>query len=67
MDTLLQLRQNIRKYRKDTGLTQIKAAQIAKMSQLYWGQIERGKRNPSVKTLLIMSEVIGMPMDKAFN
>ena len=66
MDTLHNLRQNIRKYRKASKLTQIAASRKAGLAQLYWGQIETGKRNPSVKTLLLMCEVIDLPMKLAF-
>jgi transcriptional regulator with XRE-family HTH domain len=42
---------NIRKFRIELGLTQIKVAEKSKISINYYARVERGEVNPSVKTL----------------
>lgn len=49
--TLVYARKNIRKLRKQQGLTQEKLAEMSGIDQDYISEIERGKKNPSIKTL----------------
>ena len=45
------LGENVKKFRKEQGLTQEKLAELAKVDPKSIIAIETGKRNPSLKTL----------------
>jgi transcriptional regulator with XRE-family HTH domain len=50
---------NVRRLRKDRGLTQEKLALDAAIDLTYLGGIERGRRNPSVAVLGRLAAVLG--------
>ena len=52
------IRLNIKKYRNQKGLSQEKLSEIAGISRDYLSEIERGKRTPSLKRLLMIAEVL---------
>jgi transcriptional regulator with XRE-family HTH domain len=52
--------ENIRRLRKDRGLTQEKLALDAAIDLTYLGGIERGRRNPSVLVLGRLAGVLGI-------
>jgi len=58
--------ENIRKYRKDAGLTQVKAARITGLTTTFWNHVEMKRVTPSVATLERMCKTIGVPMSKIF-
>ena len=52
------IRLNIKKYRNQKGLSQEKLSEIAGISRDYLSEIERGKRTPSLKRLLMIADVL---------
>ncbi len=50
--------QNVRKYRKEKGLTQEKLALEAGITSEYVSRIENGKENPTVELLFKISRVL---------
>jgi len=54
------LRFNIKKYRKEKGLTQERLSEMADISRDYLSNIERGKYTPSFKTIVALAEAIGI-------
>jgi transcriptional regulator with XRE-family HTH domain len=57
----LQLGNKIREIRKKRGLTQEELAWKSGISLNFMGQIERGHKKPSIKTLKKISEILGIP------
>jgi len=49
---------NVRRLRRDRGLTQEQLALDAAIDLTYLGGIERGRRNPSVKVLGRLADVL---------
>ena len=58
------LRQNIKKYRLASGLTQEKLSEMTGISTDYLSEIERGKRTPSIKRFVIIADALGVEADK---
>jgi transcriptional regulator with XRE-family HTH domain len=56
----------IRQLRLKAGLTQQQAAVGAGLDTATWNQLERGGRNPSLKTLEAVSEVLGVEIVALF-
>lgn len=54
------LGENIRRLRKENGLSQQEAALMAGITSSYWGYIERGCKNLSLDTLEKIAEVLGV-------
>lgn len=52
----------IRFYRENTGLTQGQLSELINISQNFLSQIENGRRTPSLKTVIKISEVLKMPI-----
>ena len=52
----------IRFYRENSGLTQEQLSEFINISQNFLSQIENGKRCPSLKTIIKISEVLKMPI-----
>lgn len=50
----------IRNIRKEQNLTQLKLAKKAKISNSYLSDIERGRTNPSIVTLVAISNVLNI-------
>lgn len=64
--TIELLRQNIKKYRLSKNLTQEKLSEISSISSDYLSEIERGKRIPSLKRLLLIAEALDVELYKLF-
>lgn len=58
------LGQRIRSYRKSSGLSQERLAELADLHPTYIGQLERGEKNASVETLARISHALHVPMTK---
>lgn len=60
------IRKNIRKYRKDKGLTSAQLAEMVDLSHDFIRQIqsEKAKYNFSVETLYKISVALGVSLDK---
>ncbi len=56
--TIKNLQSNIKKYRLQKGLTQEKLAEFCNISPDYISEIERGKKTPSLKRLIIISDIL---------
>jgi len=54
-DPLSTLGANIRHWREKRGFTQERFAQHVELDRAYYGRIERGKQNVSVKTLVMLA------------
>lgn len=59
--------QNVRRLRIEKGLTQEQLAFEAEIDLTYLGDIERGKRNPSVLVLARLAAAVGVVPAKLFN
>ncbi len=55
---------HLRKIREEKGLTQEKLADLAGMHFTYIGQIERGKRNPSLVNLERLAKALRIDAGK---
>jgi transcriptional regulator with XRE-family HTH domain len=53
---------NIRRYRKERGLTQERLAELAEIDPKYCGQLERGEVNVSVLTLQRVAKALKQPL-----
>ena len=60
------LQTNIKKYRKEKGLTQLQLASKCSLSVDHISGIERGIFNPSVKTIFKIAEVLNVEPYKFF-
>ncbi|MFH1407514.1 MAG: helix-turn-helix transcriptional regulator [Patescibacteria group bacterium] len=60
------LGQKIRKIRENKGLSQEKVALEANLNRAYIGYIERGERNPSIKTVSKIAKVLKTPLYELF-
>ena len=54
---------NIRKYRKENGLTQDQIAEQCGLSTNYFGQIKLGNKVPQLKTFLSIAEALNTATD----
>ncbi|WP_139827961.1 helix-turn-helix transcriptional regulator [Marivirga sericea] len=54
MDINIKIGEQLAQLRKQKGYTQEHLASILELHEDYIGKIERGQRNPSVKTLLLI-------------
>lgn len=55
---------NFARLRKQKGMTQEAAAEKSGFTQSYIGWLERGRRNPTVITLLLLAQAVGAtPVD----
>ena len=66
INTEKMFRENIRKYRKAKGYTQVKLAMLADLSQDYMSEIERGKASPSLKKIIRISTALEVEPYKLF-
>jgi transcriptional regulator with XRE-family HTH domain len=55
---------NVRKYRRQRGLTQEQLAFEAEIDLTYVGGIERGKRNPSLSVMARIAEALSINLIK---
>ncbi len=54
---------NIKKYRKEAGLTQTQLGLKLGKTKEYIYMIEKGVRNPSLKTLAQISDILNKPLE----
>ncbi|MGA2246806.1 MAG: helix-turn-helix transcriptional regulator [Verrucomicrobiota bacterium] len=52
--------ENIRKFRKKSGMTQEKLAEKANLHSVYISQVERADRAPTIETLLKITKALGI-------
>lgn len=64
--TIELIQQNIRKYRKQKGLTQAKLSLLVNVSKDYITSIECGKRVPSLKRLIQISNALNVDIKDLF-
>ena len=57
---------NIKKYRKINGFSQMVLAEKCKTSTSYLGEIERGKKFPSIEMIQKIAEALDVPPYKLF-
>ncbi len=57
-DILLKFGQKMQKVRQDQGVTQEELAARLSMHRTYIGLIERGQRNPTIRTLYKISKAL---------
>ncbi len=60
------LRNNIKNFRESKHLTQEKLSELAGISADYLSEIERGKKVPSIKRLIQISEALDIEIYKFF-
>lgn len=53
----------LKAWRIEKGLTQVEAAQKINISQNFWRNLEIGAKQPSVDTLVLLSNVTGISVD----
>ena len=66
MDIKNVIAQNVKRYRKEAGLTQLKASEITGISHIYWNYIEKQRALPSIVILQRMCNTIQVPISKVF-
>lgn len=64
--TIELLKNNIKKFRTEKKFTQEKLSEITGISADYLSEIERGKKTPSLKRLIIIAEALNIPIYKFF-
>ena len=52
--------------RKEKGLTQEKLAELAHLNRTFVGYVEKGDRNPSIKTVAKIAKVLGVSLEEIF-
>jgi len=52
--------ENLRKFRKTTGLSQEKFAAKAGYDRGYYGNLERGQHNPTLLTIVRLAKALGV-------
>lgn len=57
---------NLRKYRKEKGLTITKLANILELDYSQVARIERGVLNPRISTIFYIAEALDVPASKLF-
>jgi len=60
------LGKRVKKLREDKELSQEKLALEAGLNRAYIGYIERGERNPSIKTMTKIANVLKIPLSEIF-
>lgn len=63
-ETLIKLGNRIRQIRTDKKLTQAELAERCSCNRNYISMLERGERNPSYKSLLMLSKGLGVKIQK---
>ena len=64
--TIKLIQKNIKKYRKQKGLTQERLSELAEISCDYLSEIERGKKVPSLKRFILIANALSVPYEKFF-
>lgn len=66
MDIKFRFGQTIRKLRKERGMTQEKLGELSGLHASYIGGMERGERNPSLKSLQKISAALEVSLTDTF-
>ena len=61
-DALGAIGRNVSRLRRARGLSQEELAHAAELRQAYLSQLEAGKRNPTIRTLIRIAEALGVPL-----
>jgi len=61
MDIRQLVGRNVRKFRVEKGLTQEEFAARSGFSQQYLSDLERGRRNPTIVSILELAMALGVP------
>ena len=56
----------IRKLRHNKGWSQEKLSEVTEFHRTYIGMVERGERNPSLKSIERFAEAFGLKLDELF-
>ena len=64
--TIKIISKNIKKYRNKNKLTQEKLSEMCDISIDYLSEIERNKKTPSLKRLILIAEKLKVPAYKLF-
>ena len=64
--TVKLIQENIKKYRHQRNYTQEQLSELCGISCDYLSEIERGKKTPSLKRLLLIAEKLEISPDKLF-
>ena len=59
-------RKNLKFYRNQRGLTQEELSEISGISSDYISEIERGKKTPSFKRMILISQALDIEIYKLF-
>jgi len=62
--TLTDFGRNVSRLRNDAGLSQDKLAEKADLDRTYLSGIERGVRNPGIKSVLRIARALDVSLDK---
>ncbi len=62
--TLTAFGRNIARWRLDRGFSQDQLAELADLDRTYLSGIERGVRNPGIKTVLKLRNALGLSLDE---
>jgi transcriptional regulator with XRE-family HTH domain len=65
-DTFKLVGKNIQKIRKSKNLSQEELGEMLGLTRNYIGLLERGERNPSLKTLIQIAFVLQIPLKALF-
>jgi len=60
MDAVVLLGLNVRKYRKQRGMTQEQLGLETEMERSYVSDLERGTRNPSIRAVERLAKALGI-------
>ena len=62
--TLSEFGRNVSRARNNAGLSQDKLAEKADLDRTYLSGIERGVRNPGIKTVIRLAHALGVTLDQ---
>lgn len=63
----MNISENIKKYRKERGMTQQQLSELCGVPAISLGRYERGERNPSIDTLIKIAEALDITIEKLIN
>jgi transcriptional regulator with XRE-family HTH domain len=67
VDSLATFAANVRRIRQERGMTQEALAQLADLHMTDIGRIERGERDPGIRTTVKLARGLGVPPSKLFD
>lgn len=62
--TLIQFGRNVARLRAEAGMSQNQLAERADLDRAYLSGIERGARNPGIKTVVRLAQALGVTPDQ---